>query len=604
MKNLVVLDCEVYPNYFLASFKSLESGKLVNIESYGEDSKLTDEDQKRLFRIMKNNTTFGFNSYNYDLPIIHYALKGKSCNEIYKMSKDIVEKQLKQWQSLMNFGIRLYKFDHFDIKDPAPGVMVSLKLYGGRMNSVKLQDLPYGPHKSVTVKEALNLKSYCENDLDTTIDLYKNIDDRIKLRSDLNKVYGIDLRSKGDAMIAEAVFKSALSKMPSIPKSQLKMRTIPSGTRYKYEIPEFIEFTTDKCNEIFNIVKESEFTLDGKGSIKLPEKLSKTKHKIGYSTYKFGVGGIHSNEKAQTMESCEDYTLIDVDVASYYPAIILNLGLYPEELTSQFLTIYSKIVETRLKAKRENDKITNESLKIVINGSFGKFGNKYSILYSPKLLMTVTITGQLSLLMLIERLERSGVSVVSANTDGIVSKVHKSKIKKFQQICNQWQKDTGFDLEETRYKALYSRDVNNYLAVKEDGKMKGKGIFSEDLLGKNPQAVICIESVRKFISDGIPIRRTIKNCNDITKFLTVRTVNGGAEWNNQYLGRVVRWVYTDSGQAIHYVKNGNKVALSQSCQPIMELNPSDIQNALNVIDYNAYITIAEDILDKIGYTQI
>jgi len=206
------------------------------------------------------------------------------------------------------------------------------------------------------------------------------------------------------------------------------------------------------------------------------------------------------------------------------------------------------------------------SNKLSLNGSFGKLGSKYSALYAPDLMMTVTLTGQLSLLMLIERLELAGVSVVSANTDGFVSLVDKEDYGVYDDICFDWELDTGFELEETRYRALYSRDVNNYLAVTEKGS-KGKGIFTPAGLMKNPTAGVCVEAITQYLVNGALIGRTIRNEEDLTKFITARTVNGGAAWRGQYLGRVVRWIYSPDGEKITYKKNGNKVAGSDGACP-------------------------------------
>jgi hypothetical protein len=166
-------------------------------------------------------------------------------------------------------------------------------------------------------------------------------------------------------------------------------------------------------------------------------------------------------------------------------------------------------------------------------------------------------------------------------------------------ICSKWEEETNFTLEETQYKALYSRDVNNYLAVT-GGKTKGKGIFTLDELSKNPQAPICVIAVMELLHKQIPIRRTIRDCGDVTKFLSVRTVNGGAVYRGKYLGRVVRWIYSTEGSQINYKKNGNKVPKSDGSRPIMELTgefPKDL-------DYERYISEACDILDDIGVTKI
>jgi hypothetical protein len=166
---------------------------------------------------------------------------------------------------------------------------------------------------------------------------------------------------------------------------------------------------------------------------------------------------------------------------------MLNMGMYPTALGKHFLTVYRDILETRLKAKHSGDKVTDSVLKIVLNGTFGKTSNRYSILYNPKMMIQTTLTGQLSLLMLIEALEHRGVKVVSANTDGIVIKCPRARYDSVTKLIHRWEKITNLETEETRYRSLYSRDVNNYIAIKENGSAKTKGVFATSSIAKNPQ---------------------------------------------------------------------------------------------------------------------
>lgn len=593
MENLVVLDCEVYPNYFLIAFKNIDKNKPVTIEIRGEDNNLSDEQAKKLKNIMIQRTTFGFNSNNYDIPVILHALKGKSAKEICDLSNHIIENNSPSWKTLNDFGLMLPStFNHFDIQEVAPGVRVSLKLYGGRMNSKKLQDLPIEPNSILTEKEMEDIKLYCINDLDTTIDLYRQVEDRVNLRSLMSKEYNQNLMSKSDAQIAEIVIKSELTKGSS---KRLYAPKLPEGMTFRYNSPNYITFETEQLRNILDIVNNHDFELDGKGSVKLPDELKKTKIKIGDSIYQMGIGGLHSTEKKQVVIPKDDEILADRDVAAYYPNIILNEKLYPRQLGPKFLNVYEDIVKRRLKAKKEGDKVVNESLKIVINGSFGKLGSKYSALYSPDLMIAVTLTGQLTLLMLIEQLEKHDVKVVSANTDGLVSLLKKQQYPLYDSLCFDWELDTGLTLEETEYKALYSRDVNNYLAVTTDDKTKGKGIFAIGGLSKSPQAPVCVMAVIDHLTKGTCIEKFIKNIDSVPAMLTLRSVTGGAVYRGKYLGRVVRWYYSTNGDTIYYKKNGNKVAKSDGAKPLMELGefPDDI-------DYDRYIREAQEILTNLG----
>ena len=229
---------------------------------------------------------------------------------------------------------------------------------------------------------------------------------------------------------------------------------------------------------------------------------------------------------------------------------------------------------------------TNEGLKVCINGTYGKLGSSFSLLYSPSSMLAVTMTGQLSLLMLIETLELHGFRVVTGNTDGFVTLVPKDKYDLYDGLCLDWELKTGFNLEETQYKGLYSRDVNNYFALTTYGEIKGKGVFTADGLKKSPAMTIVSEAVIAYCTDGIEFSKTLRACEDIRKFMNVRTVNGGAMWRDQYLGRVVRWVYAPDGSRISYKKNGDKVPKSDGARVLQTL-PEEIPSDIDYAQYAA-----------------
>ena len=112
-----------------------------------------------------------------------------------------------------------------------------------------------------------------------------------------------------------------------------------------------------------------------------------------------------------------------------------------------FLELYKGIVTERVAAKKRGDDVIANTLKIFLNGSFGKLGSKYSLLYAPDLLLQTTITGQLALLMLIERMEDAGIQIVSANTDGIVCYAPNSLLQECDRIAFDWELDTSYLLE-------------------------------------------------------------------------------------------------------------------------------------------------------------
>jgi hypothetical protein len=207
--------------------------------------------------------------------------------------------------------------------------------------------------------------------------------------------------------------------------------------------------------------------------------------------------------------------------------------------------------------------------------------------------------------MLIERVERAGMRVVSANTDGFVTSVPRDRRDEFDTICCDWELDTGFDTEESEYTALYSRDVNNYVALTDGGKVKTKGTFAKAGPGlpgasgmkKNPDGDIVTSAVIEHLKHGTPVERTIRACTDIRQFVTIRRVKGGAEQDGEYLGKAIRWYYAiDGGNAITYKLNGNNVPKSEGAMPCMDLPDAFPLN----VDYDAYIREAYATLRDVG----
>ena len=585
---MLIFDIEIYRNYFLASFMN-DKGQVCHIEMRG-DGKL---EVSKLAKLMRDNITLGFNSNSYDLYMVAAALENKSCAELKALSNEIIMSNLPAWKVAKVTIPRTW--DTIDIIDVLQG-QASLKVYGARINQPKLQDLPYPHDATLTDAQMDSVRDYCVNDLRVTKALADKLTDQLALRVSMGKEYGLDLRSKSDAQIAEAVLKSEIEAVSGNVLRPLKMA---NDATVKYLDPGIVEFKDPALTEIFRKICAHDFELSGNGSIKMPEWLADTKIKIGKGAYQMGIGGLHSTEKGQSVKAGDGHFLCDFDVASYYPNIILQQRVEPLNMTGHFLPVYQSIVDRRLEAKRSGDKATAYTLKIVVNGSFGKLGSKWSILYAPNLLIQTTITGQLCLLMLIEAYEAAGATVVSANTDGVVVWGSKSLEDAIDQVNWDWMLQTSYELERTDYKALYSRDVNNYIAIKPDGSAKGKGIFGAQGLSKNPDFPIVSEAIAAHLSGQADFKEAIRNCTEISKFVTVRKVSGGAMWRGKLLGKSVRFYYSsavDHDEAITYAKNGNKVPKSDGAMPLMDMGemPGDV-------DLERYVGIAMIAMKGMGY---
>lgn len=523
-------DIECYINYFLIAFKCKETEKVIYFERIDEGD--WNDNPLKLHWIIHNICILGFNSINYDIVVANLALNGYNNAQLKAATNMIIGEEYKPWMVLKKMKLKDLQCNHIDIMEVAP-LFGSLKIYNGRAGGKRMQDLPFHHEARLNHNQVAVTRFYCINDLDSTLFLASKLETQLALREQMSEENGVDLRSKSDAQIAEAVIGHELEKLTG---TKPVKPNIPTGTAYRYNVPHFMAFRTPVMKQLLDIVSNVCFVVEENGGVGMPPQLSNLKVEIGSSTYKLGIGGLHSTEKKTTHLADEVYELADVDVESFYPEIIRKLQLFPKHLGRYFLQVFSGIVDRRLHAKHTGNKKDADSLKIVINGTFGKLGSKYSIFYSPDLLVQVTITGQLSLLMLIEVLELEGISVVSANTDGIVTKCHKSKLQTRDMILEHWQQLTKFKLEKTMYRALCSKDVNNYFAAKlpgtydpaKDKPVKRKGAYAEASLSKNPTATICADAVAAFLATGKPVEQTITECKDVQQFVAVRNVTGGA----------------------------------------------------------------------------
>ena len=480
---------------------------------------------KRFETLLPNYTWVGFNSENFDRPLIAAALMGYDEHGIKVLAENIIREEMRSWQTYKEFKLDFIDYDHIDLIDVAPGVMVSLKTYAGRMGYPTMVDMPFHHDQDLTPSQLTQLESYCINDLGVTEALFNQLKTEIELRNELTNEYGIDLRSKSDAQIAEVILKEKCG----IRKRDTK---IPSSVRYT--TPKFIKTTSPAIKELIELLNEHDFKINyANGSPLVPEFLNEPV-RINNGFYQMGVGGLHStHDQNMYLESSDTLCMSDFDVASYYPNIMMKAGLIPKlggNKGELFIEAYRHIYEQRMEAKRAGNKKVANSLKITLNGTFGKLGNLYCSFYSPDLLLAVTITGQLNLLCLIYELEKiKGVQIRSANTDGVLVAYPPETRERVLAVFTKNSGRTGFEYEETPYTKYAAKDVNNYYAMKPDGNVKRKGLYAvagvQEM--KNPTMEVCSDAVAEYLSKGTSIGEFIRSCKEIKDFVAIRNVKGG-----------------------------------------------------------------------------
>lgn len=600
----MIVDCEAYPNYFLIAFKDYATKKIIKFEI----NDITGEcfNERKLSWILHSYRTVGFNSIKFDLPIIWLSYSQQNCKIIKEACNFIILQNEQPRDIAKRYGFFIPPTKHIDLIEVCP-LRGSLKLYGARLHAPRIQDLPFAIEEPLTEQQIEIVADYCINDLDTTELLLENLKEQLSLREELSIQYNEDLMSKSDAQIAERVISLELKRLTgSAPK-----RPDIEKLKFKFQVPHNIYFKTPYLQGILNKIASVDFGLDEYGRLERSNNIKDLKIYIGNSVYRMGIGGLHSSEELCSYSSNDEYKLYDTDVASFYPRIVQNLKLYPLHLGEPFLQTYNELVEKRLNAKKNKRIAESENLKVTINGTFGKTGSPYSVLYAPQMTIQITVGGQLYLLMLIEEFELNGIQVVSANTDGVVCYCHKDKRKLMKTIVEKWEYFTQFKTEETEYKSIYSRDVNAYMAVKYNREIKGKNIYYDPWKGKtakdaywrfqkNPTAQICIEAIENLILNGTAIEETIEKSSDITRFVIVKNVTGGAHKDGEYLGKVCRWYHAKNVMGtINYIQSGNKVPDSEGGKPCQDL-PLEFPTDIN---YDWYVKRTTEMLFDMSYYQ-
>lgn len=238
---------------------------------------------------------------------------------------------------------------------------------------------------------------------------------------------------------------------------------------------------------------------------------------IDDKVYVYGTGGIHMSIESQTVRSDDQWVILDADVTSMYPSISIANNVYPEHLGQTFCKVYKDLFNERGRYPKGSG--PNGAIKLALNSVYGKSNSEFSPLYDPKYTLTITLNGQLCLSMLAEQLIGLGCKMIQCNTDGVTALVPRSKEAEYYAITKAWEETVGLKLEYAVYSMMALGNVNNYVAVYEDGKVKSKGQYEVahfEKLGwsKNHSAMIVAKAALDYIVYGVNIEKTIREAKD------------------------------------------------------------------------------------------
>jgi hypothetical protein len=467
--------------------------------------------------------------------------------------------------------------------------------------------------------------------------------DKIDLRKQIGKKYNLNVLNRSDVVIGENIFLKYLSEaMGTSIRDLSQLRGKRADVPLKDIIFPYVKFRDPKLKYLLGLMRQTTSSsnflqnfIEGINT-SLPtnqlaehfesnniavRKLAQVKKSFSFSInygglhLDYGVGGIHGCINPGVYMSSLSHKILDIDVKSYYPNLFIQNKLHPRQMDQDtFVKVYSEIFEQRVKAQLEGDKLTADALKLALNGLFGKTGSDVSCFYDPFVFFAVTVNGQLLITMLVEALVQIGAELLQVNTDGVTIRYKEKQKDTILAVCKQWEEATKLTLEYANYSKMIIRDVNNYIAVSENGKIKEKGAFetSKDW-HKDNTFMIIPKAVREYFVNGTPVETTIREHKNLLDFCGRYKATPGWSVDFVYLdgtqekrinfGKIYRYLPVKSGgTSLKVNKDGREHHLCEGYQtvPFNKITNFDWNN----LNYNFFERECQKLIETIQPIQL
>lgn len=512
-EEIYIFDCEVFAHDWLFVFKEIATGEYTVIHN----------DNDAVVAFMERNPFLGgFNNKHYDNFILKGVMCGLTPEQIKEINDLIIVEEVNGWDIPVLREYRVY-FDSFDLMDDCQ-VGLSLKAIEAHLGiPIEETEVDFNITHRLSEKELQETIYYCKYDVDATEKLYHLRQAYLKNKVTLGKTRNLTDR--------QAMYMTNAKLTSVYLKAQKPEKPWNDERNYQYPEKLLRQYIPQEVFDFFDRMKDDRIPNDELFS-------SKLEIMVGVCPCTIAYGGIHGAIPTYVEEATETRTIRNKDVASYYPHLMTLMGYCSRNMPSP--KMFEDTLEERVAAKKAGDKATANALKLVLNTTYGamlngKDGTAFNDLYDPLMGRSVCISGQLFLLELSEHLiaECSTLKIIQLNTDGIMVSFDHEDEAKYQEITQEWQDRTGFELEEDFIRKIVQKDVNNYVEVPADGgepKVKGgqlvRGIAPAGAFNINNNAVVVARAIKQYFIDGTPPEETIAASENILDFQLIAKAGG------------------------------------------------------------------------------
>lgn len=511
--DIFIFDCEVFAHDWLFVFKEIATGEYTVIHN----------DNDAVVAFMERNPFLGgFNNKHYDNFILKGVMCGLTPEQIKEINDLIIVEEVNGWDIPILREYRVY-FDSFDLMDDCQ-VGLSLKAIEAHLGiPIEETEVDFNITHRLSEKELQETIYYCKYDVDATEKLYHLRQAYLKNKVTLGKARNLTDR--------QAMYMTNAKLTSVYLKAQKPEKPWNDERNYQYPEKLLRQYIPQEVFDFFDRMKDDRIPNDELFS-------SKLEIMVGVCPCTIAYGGIHGAIPTYVEEATETRTIRNKDVASYYPHLMTLMGYCSRNMPSP--KMFEDTLEERVAAKKAGDKATANALKLVLNTTYGamlngKDGTAFNDLYDPLMGRSVCISGQLFLLELSEHLiaECPTLKIIQLNTDGIMVSFDHEDEAKYQEITQEWQDRTGFELEEDFIRKIVQKDVNNYVEVPADGgepKVKGgqlvRGIAPAGAFNINNNAVVVARAIKQYFIDGTPPEETIAASENILDFQLIAKAGG------------------------------------------------------------------------------